>query len=893
MLRALTASWLRIRALFTRRHDQGLREELDLHVEQLAEQHRAAGLAPDQALAAARKQFGSLSRLQEESHDLFAFRSLEELGRDVRYAARACHRTPGFTAVVLLTLALGIGATTAIFSVVNGVLLKPLSYPDPDRLIALRHATANGTTGSSFFLHFTYQDESETFNSGLWINFSGSVTGLADPEQVGALLITHQVLPILGVPPLAGRVFSAEDDAPGSPLTTVLTYGYWQRRFGGDLSALGQRLTIDGRPHEIIGVMPEGFRFLDVDADLFRPLQPDRSRAELGNFNANAIGRLRPGATLEQARADVARMISIAVEAYPLSGGTSREFLRQMGYRGDLRSLKDHVVGDIGDMLWVLMGTVGLVLLVACANVANLLLVRAEGRRQEMAVRAAMGAAWGRLARGLLVESVVLGLTGGLLGLGLAFAGLRLLVANGPANLPRLQEIAIDPPVLLFALGVSVLSGLLFGVIPVLEHAGPRLSAALHAGSRTSSASRERHRARGALVIAQVALALVLLVSSGLMIRTFQALSHVDPGFVAPDEVQVARIAIPQAQVPDAEPAVRMLHQILERIEAVPGVESVAFGSALPMEGGIITSGTWTDTADLGPDQAPPQRRTKFVSPGFRRTLGAPLRAGRDLDWTDAYARHSVALVSETLAREEWGSPEAALGKHVRTNLQDPWREIVGVVGDLRDDGLRQPVTAAVYYPTLMDGFWNNPTFVWRFHALAIRSPRAGTESFVRELHYAVWDVNPDLPLAGVQTLGDLYDASMARTAFTLVLLAIAGAMALLLGVIGIYGVISYAVSLRRREIGIRLALGAQPGELRGLFLRHAMALAAVGSAIGLLAAAGLTRLMASLLYGVSPLDPATFAGVAAILLAASALASFMPARRAAAVDPLEALRAE
>jgi predicted permease len=884
-------SWLR----FLRRAewDAERRREIESYVEIETGENLARGMPPAEARTAARRKFGNSTLVREEIYGMNTITFLDSLGRDLRYALRGMRRNPGFTAIAVLTLALGIGATTAIFNVINGVLLKPLPYPDPDGLIALGHATPTGTMGSSFFLHFTYQDESETFDSGLWVNLSSSVTGLGGPEQVRAIPVTQQVLPILGVQPLVGRVFSAEDDVPGNPLTAVLTYGYWQRQFGGGLSAIGQRLTIDGRPHEIIGVMPEGVRFLDVDADLFRPLQPDRSRAELGNFNANAVARLRPGAAIEQARADVARMISIAVETYPPPGGTSREYLRQMGYRGDLRPLKDFVVGDVGNTLWVLMGTVGLVLLIACANVANLLLVRAGGRQQELAVRAAIGAARGRIARELLVESATLGLAGGLVGVALAFVGLRLLVTNGRPNLPRLEEIAIDLRVLLFALGVSLLSGLLFGLIPVFKHAGPRLATALHAGGRAMSASRERHRARGALLVTQVALALVLLVCSGLMIRTFQALSRVDPGFANADEVQVARIAIPQAQAPDAEVTARMFDQIVERIEAMPGVESVAFGSALPMEGGVITSATWTDTADLGPNQAPPQRRTKFVSPGFLKTLGAPLLAGRDLNWTDSYDRRPVALVSDRTAREEWGSPTAALGKHVRANVQDPWREIVGVVGDLRDDGLRQPATAAVYYPALMDRFWTNPTFVWRFHAVVVRSPRAGTDSFVRELHDAVWAVNPNLPLSGVQTLGDLYDASMARTSFTLVLLAIAGAMALLLGLIGIYGVISYAISQRRREIGIRIALGAQHGQVRRMFVVNALALAGIGIMIGLGAAAGLTRLMASLLFEVDPVDLPTYAAVAVVLIGAASLASYLPARWAVRADPIDTLRAE
>jgi predicted permease len=539
------------------------------------------------------------------------------------------------------------------------------------------------------------------------------------------------------------------------------------------------------------------------------------------------------------------------------------------------------------------MSTVGLVLLIACANVANLLLVRAGGRQQELTVRAAIGAAWGRIARELLVESAALGLAGGLLGVALAFGGLRLLVANGPSSLPRLAEITIDLRVLLYALGVSLLSGFLFGLIPVLKHARPRLAVALRAGGRTLSASRERHRARSALLVTQVALALVLLVFSGLMIRSFQALHRVEPGFDNPEEVQIARIAIPQAQLPDAEATTRMFNRIVERIQAVPGVKSVAFGSAPPLGGGTIMSSTETDTQKLKPEQTPPNRRTKFVSPNFLRTLGAPLLTGRDLEWADSYSRRPVALVSERLAREEWGSPDEALGKHVRANSQDPWREVVGVVGDLRDDGPRQPVTAAVYYPTLMDVFWQNPTFVWRFQAFVVRSPRAGSESFVKELHQAVWAVNPNLPLSNVQTLRELYDSSMARTSFTLVLLAIAAAMALLLGVIGIYGVISYVISQRRREIGIRIALGAQHGQVRRMFVRNALALAGIGITIGLGAAAGLTRLMMSLLFDVDPVDLPTYLAVAVVLACAAVIASYLPAWRAVRAYPIDTLRAE
>ncbi|HEU4619456.1 MAG TPA: ABC transporter permease [Gammaproteobacteria bacterium] len=809
-------------------------------------------------------------------------------------------RTPAFTAVAVVTLAIGIGANTAIFSVLNGVLLKPLPYPDPDRLISMNH-TAPGVNvvdlGSAPFLYFTEREKSETLESvGLWGTDSASVTGGGAPEQVRMLGVSQEILPMLGAEPRIGRAFDERDASPGAPRTLILTHGYWQRRFGGDASAIGKTLTVDGEAREIIGVMPASFRFLDRQVDLIEPFQLDRSRVTVGNYLWSSIARMKPGVTLEQASADVARMIPIAIDAFPLPPGTTREQVLGSRLGPNLRPLEQEVVGDVGDTLWVLMAAIGLVLLIACANVANLLLVRAEGRRQEMAIRAALGAAWTRIARELVLESVVLSLLGGALGLVLADAGLGALLALAPSNLPRLAEIGIDPAVLAFAFGASLLSGVLFGSVPAVRYARAQLAAGLHAGGRAASASRERRRTRGALVTVQVALASVLMVGAGLMLRTFLALTDVDPGFARPAEVLEFGIILRGAGAADAAGATRSKQQMLDRIGRLPGVTAAAFATSPPLGGGdTFTDLLIPEGRALTENERPRTRRFKFVSPGFFAAAGTPLIAGRDVTWTDAYATRPVALVSENLARLEWGGPSEALGKRLRGgSAADDWREIVGVVADVRDDGIAEPAPGIVYVPAMAARIFNAPSAVAPSTVtFLVRSPRTGTPGFLDEVRAAVWSVNPSLPLANVRTLADDYDRSLARTSLTLVLLSIAGTMALLLGVVGIYGVVAYTVAKSTREIGIRMALGAQHGEVQRVFVRQALAFGALGIVLGLGAAAALSRVMASLLFGVSAIDPVTNFAAGAVLIAAVALASYWPARRATRIDPLEALRAE
>ena len=811
---------------------------------------------------------------------------LEAIAKDVRYSLRGLWRKPAFTSITIITIGLGIAATTAIFSVVNGILIKPLPYPEPERLVGVWHsAVIQGTPFESMNLsdamYFTYREANQTFQKfGIWSGGFASVTGLGDPEQVPIISVTHEILPTLGVTPALGRAFSSADDSSGAPQTAVLTYAYWQRRFGGDKSAIGKLLTIDSRPREIIGVMPPTFQFLNNAPQIILPLQLDRTKARSDAFNYQGIARLKPKVTLAQANGDVGRMLPI----WAASNGPGRNMLDAIKMAPALRALKQDMVGDIAKLLWVVMGTVAIVLLIACANVANLSLVRTAARHQELAVRAALGAGWTRIARELLIDSLLLAMAGGALGLSLAYAGLRLLLKIGPANLPRLTEISIDPLVLLFALTISVGSGLLFGLAPVLNYALPHIDSLR--GARATTPSRERHRVQNGLAVVQITLALVLLVCSGLMIRSFDALRSVEPGFTTPEQIQMFRISIPAAQVADAERMVHMQNDILDKVAAIPGVSSAAFASGMPMERPQSNSAVWIEGQTFN-GQIPPIRRNKIISPGLFKTQGTPLVAGRDYTWSDIYESHRVAIVSENMAREVWGGPAAALGKRIDVGRSGQWSEVIGVAGDLYDNGVQEKPPGIVYSRASIDRF---PS---RSVTFAVRSNRTGTEGLLNEIRNAVWSVNPNFPLAQVRSLSDVYGQSMARTSFTLTMLAIAGSMALALGIVGIYGVISYTVSQRRREIGIRLALGAPQRAVRQRFLRQGFALTTAGVAAGLVMAIPMTRLMSPLLFGIRPLDAGSYLAAVVLLIAAAALASYIPARRASSVDPMEALRAE
>src|ERR1700741_3104559 len=896
-------SWLR--QLFSRRQlYKDLSEEIQEHLEEKIEELVAGGMSRKEATAAARRAFGNVTRTEEDSRIVCRWPSVEDLLADVRYGLRALRHNPMFTAVALLTIAIGIGANTAVFSVVNSVLLKPLNYRNAEQLVSL-HQIAPGAPGLADFenglllspsMYFTYSEHNRTFQAlGVWTSNTASVTGLAEPEQLRVVEVSDGVLETLDVPPTVGRWLSQADQVPRGPERVMLSYGYWQRRFGGDRTAVGRKILVDARPREIVGVMPHGFRVLDTDFDLIVPTAFDRGKLILAGFGYHGIARLKTGAAIAQADADITRMLTIWMDSWTNGPGTNPHFYETWKITPMIRPLKREVIGNVSDVLWVVMGTIGLVMLVACANVTNLLLVRIAARQQELAVRAALGAGWGRMVRGLLGESVMLGLMGGALGAAFAYAGVRLLLAIGPTNLPRLSEISLDARTLGFTVLLAVLSGLLLGLIPGIKYAGPRASLALRSEGRAASASRERHRARNTLVVSQVAMALVLLVSAGLMIRTFRALRTVDPGFTDPQHLQVMRISIPGALVAEPERVLRIQNEILEKLAATPGVKSAGLVSEMPMEGFDSDWDVIFAQDKTYPDNVmAPLYLYKYISPGFLQTAGTRLIAGREFTWSDVYGLRPVVMISENLAREIWGTPAAAIGKQLREFSSMPWHEVIGVIQDVRERGVQDKAPEIVYWPPMMEYLFGRKTAdTVRTVTFVIRSERAGTEGFLNEVRQAVWSENSNLPLASEQTMEKVYDKSVARTSFTLVMLGIAGAMALVLGIIGIYGVISSTVSQRQREIGIRLALGAQGGDVLQMVLKQGAKTVLVGVAIGIAAALALTRLMTNLLFGVTAHDPMTFAAVAALLILVALVACYIPARRAMLVDPNVALRYE
>ncbi len=870
-------SWLR----FFHRADADAeqREELEFYVDLTADEYIARGMEPSAARAAAQRKLGNTAHIREEVYRMNTFTFLEGVLRDARHAVRMLRTRPGFSVAALFSLALGIGANTAIFSVMNAVLIRPLPYPRSDALVGVENRLV--IQGQVFedadlspAMYLACRQYARAFeNFGVWTTGAATVTGQGDPEQLVAVTVTQGVLPALAIQPHMGVWFSNQDDSPGTLETVILSYGYWQRKFGGDPQAIGRTLVVDFIPRQVIGVMPRAFRVAKVSPDILLPQRFPASGAK-DEFSYAGIARLKPGVTLALANQDLARVW----KSWGETAGVTR-MMEMLRIQPNLRPLKKDVVGDFGPVLTFLMAALGLVLLLVCANVANLVLVRAQSRRQEFAIRAALGAGWGRIARELLVESLTLGVLGGALGLVFAYIGLRVLVTEGPANLPRLAEISLDGTALAFVLGCSVASSLLFGFAAVLQSGRPgRIES-----TRGSTQAARQLRAQNVLVATQVALAFLLLVASGLMIRSFVALRSVTPGFTHPEWIQTVRISIPQALAPEPEQALRMQYEMIGRLSAIPGVTAVGFGRGLPLEpeyhNGIVVA----VEGKTAPDQMPPNRAFRSLSPGLLAAQGTRLVAGRDFSWQDVFDQRNVALISENMARENWGDARSALGKRIRFGRDGVWNEIVGVAENVYADGVNQPAPATVY--AHVNGS--------RGITVAIRSERTGAEGFLREIAAQIHAVNPNLPLARVRTLNDVYRLSMAQTSFALVLLGIAGAMSVTLAIVGVYGILAFAVAQRRHEVGIRLALGAEPRAVKWLFLRKGLVLNCIGGIVGLALAAGLSRWMASLLFGVKPLDPLTYLASGAVISAAAMTASYIPARRAASVDPMETLRGE
>ena len=870
--------------------EQGLAEEIQFHIEKQSEKNVKAGMQPDEARRQAMIQFGGIEQFKESTRDQFRSAWLENFVRDLRHGMRALRRTPGFTFVVIFTLAISIGAITAMFSVLNGVVLRPLPYPQQDRLIELVHEAPRFGLNELFAspaIYFSYRDYNKTFDSiGLWDwdDSPVTVTGSGSPEAIQSVEVTHEILPMLGGNPIRGRTFSETDDLAGSEPTVIISYAYWQRRFGG-ADPLEQTLIVDGIPRVVIGVLPQNFQFFDYAADLFYPRQPVRSEASFPSFDGRAIAKLKPGVTLEHASTDVERMIPLLEEEFGQN-------VQPWKMKPKLRLLKETVVGNLDDTLWILMGTIGLLLLIACANVSNLVLVRTQSKQGELAVRRALGADSIAVARVVFAENIILGLAGGAAGIVVAYFSLPFLLLLGESDLPQIMNVKIDPVVLLAALGISAITIFLVALPSVIHFAQPRnqLAQALGSGARSFTEGREVNWVRQILLVTQVALALVLLIGSGLMIQTFMKLRQVDPGFNDPQHVLTFQLTIPvKAEVESDEAELRerllrMQHAIVDQLAAIPGVQSAAFSAfsdGLPLDGDGRQHGLCIETKSQI-ECGESMKEVQSVSPGFFETTKTALVAGRLFDWNDVHQPREVVLLSENLARAEWGSAQAALGKRVSNSQTGPWREVVGVVKDVHHNALSQPAPQTIIYPAVAA---DTATFV-------IRTDRTGTAGFLEEVRKAVWSVNANLSLAKVQTLGDLHQRSMARTDMTMQLLAITGAIAFMLGLVGIYGVVSYTISQRRREIGIRLALGAGQGQIRRMFVRRALMNVMIGIVIGLVAAAGLTRMMMSQLFGVSPMDPITYLAVALLVLLAAAFASFISALRASSFHPAEVLKA-
>lgn len=807
---------------------------------------------------------------------------------DVRVAFRALLKAPGLTTVVVLTLAVAIGANTAIFSVVESVLLRPLPYPDEGRIVRVAATVypdkASGEDrGNPFsdrgYWHFVNNNRSFQALGG----YRGEpqqvpLTGDGPPFQVDASVMTLSAFEVLGVSPERGRLPTPEEDAPGGPLVALLSRDLWVNQYGSDPSILGRTIYLNGRPREVIAVMPAGYNFPTPEVDVWLPFQRDPASENFGGHYISGIARLAPGVTIEAATRDARSLIARFSEV----GYGPNWFSGIFDGGAIVRPLRDEIVGDARQPLLIVLGTVGFVLLIACSNIANLLLVRAEGRRQENAVRMALGSSRARLARHMLIESGLLALMGGAAGVLLAYAGTRALVSIGPASIPRLDEIGISGVALAFTLLVSVIAGLLFGVLPAVRSSSTRAMAVLRDGGRGATFGRDRHRTRNALVMTQVALAFVLLIGSGLMVRSFQALQSVDPGFSA-DGVLTFEVRPLPTKYEEAEAVAQFYDRLIERLEAVPRVTRAGGINTLPLTDGGSNLTTVIEEFPPAEDEFPPTFEVRRTTPGYFEAMDIPVVEGRTFTPDDHNRRLGSVVISNSVKAQYW--PDAsALGK--RINVAGTPTRVVGVVGDVHDTSLEVAADQFMYLP-MLDSAGGGVRAMTMTVRTAVEPLRV-----VNAIRGAITELDGDLPMAEVRSMQRVLGDSLSRTSFTMTLLVIAALVALFLGSVGIYGVLSYVVSQRATEIGVRLALGASPGNVRGMVLSQAIRLAGIGVLIGLISALALGRVMLALLYGVRPIDPVTLVAASAIFLAVAIIASLLPAARAAGTAPADALRA-
>ncbi len=834
-----------------------------------------------------RRTQASTERRTEKEH-------MSHLAREIRYATRRLIKSPGFTIAAVVTLGLGIGANSAIFSVVHGVVLSPLPYPEPDRLVWLDHSAAgiNVDKGLDMTagLYVHYRGQSQTLDEvAIYDVLETSLTGEPDPERVETVRVTHTLLEVLRVPPALGRWFDEGDTYVDGTGVVVLSHGLWSRRFGADPGILGRTIQLNGVTFEVIGIAPPSLAFPDPRTQLWIPLVVNPARQRLGGFTVRGIARLKPQFSAADAQADLDALIPRLPEAFP-DGGGGRAVVEDAKLRARVVPLKEHLVADIRPTLWILLGTVGFVLLIACANVANLFLVRADSRHREVAVRRALGASRGQLLRHFLSESTLLVMVGGVLGLALAFAAVRLVVGLGPENLPRLHEVEINGIVLGFTAVISIVASLAFGAIPSLRRA-PDMVASLKEGGRGTTTGRARFRARNVLVTSQIALALILLIGAGLMVRSYWHLRSVHPGFDT-ESVLTFDLGLAVSDYPDRESAVAFHQELLDRLEALPGVVSAGAVTCLPLCGNWAGNPLEVEGSPRQPGVIPPVVATRRVSPGYPETMKIPLLAGRTIERADQDGRSGAALVNAELVKRYWPG-EDPIGRRVY-HSSDPtdstWYTVVGVVGNVPVGKLTDDPNPAIYLPLLHSDGSRGPSPHSLSFVVRTSTPPLGLAAAVRS---EIWSMNPNLPIAHLRTMERVVADAGIQMAFTMVLLVIAAAVALLLGAVGIYGVVSYVVSQRTSEIGVRIALGARGEDVSRMVLKQGGAAAAIGLTLGLAGSFALTRLMSALLYDVSPTDPATFAAVATLLLAVTLLATYLPARRAARIDPMEALRSE
>jgi putative ABC transport system permease protein len=865
-------------------------EEMRFHLDMRAEENVRRGMSPEDARREAEKRFGRFTRIKEMGYEVRGGGFVETFWQDVRYGMRMLLKHPSFTFIAVLTLALGIGVNTALFSVVNAVLLRPLPYAEPERLVQLYEANAQqGYERFSFSLanFVDHRDQQSGFEQmAAYRRWNANLTGAGEPERVQVAVVSASFLPLLRVQPLLGRGFLTEEETPGKDDVAVLSYGLWQRRFGGDPGILNKSVNLSGYVCTIVGVLPADFQFPDPfgsnplsesapKVDLLAPIAYDpKNLGDRGSHFLQVLARLKPGVELTQAQTELRAVAGRLEQQYPD---------RNKGWTVNVFSLQDEVVRNVRPALLLLLAAVAFVLLIACANVSNLLLARAAARQKEMAIRLALGAPRARLLRLLLTESLLLALAGGAVGLALAYWAMRAFISFSPANVPRTNEIHLDGMALLFTFGITLLTSVAFGLLPTLQASKPGVQTSLKEGGRQGR-SAGRSRTRGLLVVAEVALSLLLLVGAGLMIRTFISFQRVNPGFRT-DNLLTMKLALPFKKYPKAQQQVAFFQQVIERVRALPGVQGVGAVSDLPLaEGGFfafIIEGRASASA-----QDDPSAIWRAINPEYFRTMGMQLRRGREFTEHDQPGALEVIVINETMAASFWPG-EDPIGKRIQ--IYDdvapmPWREIVGVVNDTKEAGLSAPSRPEIYVP-----FSQRP----RTAMTLIAHTTAGPEQLAGAMRAAVQTVDPEQPVFRISTMEQFFSAEVAVPRATMFLLGALAVAALLLAAVGIYGVMAHAVTQQTHEIGIRTALGATQRDVLRLVVGQGMTLTLIGVVIGLAGAFALTRLMTSLLFGVSATDPATFTVIALLLTGVALFACYVPARRATKVDPLTALRYE